>query len=344
MQSVSMCPEFLREAIALGYGKQSLVYAVLHGLSRAGSGLMMETDIIAFVANLIDVQPRTIERHYLPSGDGIFWRRNHGKVALIAPEKVAAHIAEISIKHGRLDVLETNPPGTKFIEIPLADSLNGWYGNVLAAWHNSRADHTTNISRFTLERLFNKSTPTLIQWEKAASIKIVECYAVYTDVNQSPEYSYATLHYSEDKHVVQRSTARHSNIYNAPTMREVQHHKTPRRMREAVRKVIENNTFIGNPDGIYGLMASQSPEVGLQSTGRRNFSHSTGKNGFKSGFKKVINHLKHHGDYSVPHFVELGFDNRLRRWMYEQSTGIQHSYIGDRLPINLERGILCNFA
>ena len=336
LESVRMCPELLREMIALSFGKQSLVYAILHEMTRGGSGLVAENALVARVALAAGVQERTVKRHYLPFGDGWLWRRGKGKVGVIAPEKVARTVAQMSVGAGRLDVLATNPLGTKFIEIPLGNMLEQWCGYVLAAWHNSRADHTANISRFALVRLFNVTTKTLIRWEKSAGIVVTACYATYTDDEHIPHrHAYPTLHCVGNQ-VEIRATARHSNIYNAPPMNEVQHHMIPRLMRRAVRAVLKASTQVGTPDRTCGLYP-ETGEVGFRPTGRRNFTHGAGKSGFRSGFKRLADHFKHDDDDEAAHFVQLGYSKRLNTWLFEQSAdGKQRTNISDRLPPDVE--------
>ena len=279
--SVSMCPELLREMIALGYGRQALVYAALHEMTRGGSGLVDESALVALVALAVGVQERTVQRHYIPSGDGKFWRRGKGKVGVIAPEKVVKTITEMSVAAGRADVIETNPPGSKFIEIPLGSSIEQWFGKVLTAWHNSHADHTTNISRFTLKRLFGVTTKTLIRWEKVAEIQVEACYVGYTDFDHLPaRHAYPTAHRTKSG-IEMRAMARHSNVYHAPSMKERQHNKTPRRMRRAARLVIEVSTHVRTPDRICGLYP-ETGEVGFRRTGRKNFYHSTSRSGSRN--------------------------------------------------------------
>lgn len=68
--------ETMRLLVALGYGIQTLVYAVARHIMKDGVGCVVIDDVIyALKTAGVEAQPHTIRRHWLPKGNGVLWRQ-----------------------------------------------------------------------------------------------------------------------------------------------------------------------------------------------------------------------------------------------------------------------------
>jgi hypothetical protein len=415
--------ELMRILVALGYGIQTLVYAVARQMTagRDGSGRVRIADLVSQLKALgAAATARTIQRHWLAKGEGILWRISGEWLYLTGYQKLCVRAVEMAVEAGRVELVTTNPPGSKFIAVPMTSppdsnpsptpmtsppdplSMYGegerqtppltpnpsptqagrgekprnsmrqegdsptaarmgsvrltpklWYGKLLAAWHNSRADHTTVISRFTLCTLWDVSKKTLIGWEKAAGIEAGKCYAVYTDEACIPYKHAFPILVSEETAdggttAVVRAMARHSNLYHAPRMSERQHRRVPREARRAARRALEELTQDGTPNGMCGRPAAASSSrtqlsagVGFGPTGRRNFYANDGN--LSRAFKRLQAHLKRHDEdrkadgSPAAHYVALGYRKRQKHWLFEQSSdGYQQTGMNSRVPRKIE--------
>ena len=340
--------ELMRVLVALGYGAQTLVYAVAQEMIRRadGDGKVSESALLDKLKSLgIEATRKTIRDRWLKEGNGVLWdwHKPSKMLYLYSPQRMTKRglrgrldAVTMALAAGRRELVETNPPGTRMIYVPIAATLKGWCGQLLAAWHNSRADHTSNISRFTLGILWGvKSKKTLISWERAAGIKRDACYAQYTDSEHIPAkhaHPYlAQVTTAEGETVCEvRAMAQHSNVYNAPSMKEHQHRMNPRARRRASLFLLENAASSDIPNGVCGATA-ESSGVGFKPTGRRNFFSN--EDDLPKAFKRLQSHLRRDPDDNTAHFVRLGFDKRHNRWVYEQSIdGYQRTDLHEQLP------------
>lgn len=335
-------PELYRVWIALGYGIQFTLWAVAREISKrhGGAGWVEITELVDTLKEQgIVVKPYTIKRHWIRNGVGLFWRQHQGRLYLFGYQELCKRAVDAAFAAGLPDLVSTNPPGAKFMVIPLGTKPIEFYAYALAAWHNSRGNHTQNISRVVLEALWNVSKKTLITWEKEIGIDVTKCYAVYTDTQYLPaKHAYPTLHVvgtpEGGTDIEVRATARHSNIYHAPTMKEHQHKRTPREARRIARLAIDDRTHDGIRNGIYGQPEAQADGVAILPTKRRNFYANDGD--LPGAFKRLVRHTRQH-DEQAPHFVAVEYNGRRDRWTFEQSSdGIQRTKHGDRLPRRLE--------
>jgi hypothetical protein len=414
-QTVLVDAELMRVLVALGYGIQTLVYTAARQMTASGdgSGRVRSADLVSQLKMLgVAATARTMQRHWLGKGEGILWRIKGEWLYLTGYQKLCVRAVEMAVEAGRAELVTTNPPGSKFIAVPITPPLTpnptdtiyrvptqggcpsklgrgenpcnsisrqkessptaryesarltpkAWYGKLLAAWHNRRADHTTVISRFTLCTLWGVTKKTLIGWEQAAGIEAGKCYAVYTDEACIPYKHAFPILVSEETAdggttAVVRAMARHSNLYHAPGMSEQQHRRVPREARRAARRALEELTQDGTPNGICGRPAGKTVGVGFGPTGRRNFYANDGNLG--RAFKRLRAHLKRHDEdrradgSPVPHYVGLGYVEFLRNsieaaeqlhrkrqqhWLFEQnSSGYQQTRMGSRAPRRIEK-------
>ncbi len=348
IKTVLVDAELMRVLVALGLGAQALVYAVAQDMTRRadGSGKVKEDALLDTLEALgINVTRKTLRDRWLKAGNGVLWDWHKASKALYpySPRRMAKgglrgrlDAVTMALDAGHPELVTTNPPGTKMIYVPLASTLKGWYGNLLAAWHNSRADHTHNISRQTLRTLWGgKSKKTLISWELVAGIKAEACYAQYSDFEHIPvshAHPYlAEVTDAEGKTLYEvRALAQRPNIYNALSMKEHQHHWNPRARRRASLFVLENAASSDIPNGACGATA-ESSGVGFKPTGRRNFFANDGD--LPKAFKHLQSHLRRDPDDRASHYVLLGFDTRHNRWVFEQSSdGYQRTDLHEQLP------------
>lgn len=330
--TVELDPELARIFVALGYAAPLLLYSVARQrTSRTkGSGVFKHDDLLEEIKRRgVRTSKEVIRRHWLTKGDGVFWNpRNNGKLGIVSYDKLCAKAVEMAIAAGKPELVSTNPPGTKFIHVPLAKTLKGWCGNVLAAWHYSRDGHTHNISRYTLNKLWGTTTKTLLAWEQAAGITVSSSCAVYTD-GTIPKYAFPVVirvdHGNGLKELTISPMARHSNIYNVPSMRQKQHKRVPGEAKRIARSKLEELASGDTPDSICGQPTVQADRVGFSFTKRRNFFANDGDLG--NAFKRLNLHLRSDPDDLAPHFVQLGWDAKREKWIYEQnSDGVRKVY------------------
>lgn len=332
-------PELMRVFIALGYGIPVILWAAAQTLNRrdGGAGWVKIDELIsALKEEGVRVKERTIRRHWLDKGKGIFWRQVNMRLYLVGYHKLCENAVRFAYDAGKNELVSTNPPGARFVEIPLGKTLVECYGHTLAAWHNSRGERTQNISRFVLERLWGTTRKTLLKWEKAARIEVSKCYALYFDDEHIPvKHAYPTLHRVRQldgavKFEV-RATARHSNIYHAPVMKERQHKRTPREARRKSRRTLELLTLSGIRTGIYGQPEAKFADGGaIRPTKRRNFHANDGDR--LAAFKRLHRHVRNHDEIAA-HYVPVSHDEKRDIWWFEQSSdGIHRSAPNDRVP------------
>jgi len=338
-----------RIMIALGLGTLARVYWTAHELNRRGdgSGRVDEQQLVDVLVRVgVDATVSTIRHNWIKDGDGLLWDRDgKGGLYLVSYKNdrkdgrgLAQLLTRLALEAGKPGLIATNYVGSKFIETPINGTTKQWYGNSLAAWHNSRADHTRRISRQTLEMLWGHTRKTLTGWEREAGITVVKCYANFTDDDAIPEHAYPTLTIvtaaDGTKAPRERARARISNIYNAPSMTERQHQATPRKAYRRTAAALERaNVSVDTPDSDHGA-ASSNAGVGFR-TGRRSFYADDGAT--RDAFGKLHSHLDRHYTDKAPHYVALGWDDRAKCWLYEQSsTGFQQTAIRERVSIQAE--------
>lgn len=336
--------EQMRILVALGYGPQTLVYAVAQQMTRdtTGRGAIDEHELLSTLTKYGVQSTYKNMRRWLTDGDGVLWRRHKNLLYLKSPARMSGRrrkgqldVVQMALDAHRPELVITNHPGIKLISVPVAPMLTHWYGNLLAAWHNSRDEHTQGISRYTLEILWGKLKKTLIGWEKQAGIKSTASYAQYTDAEYVPaKHAFPVLVETlcdGQRTPVIRPMARWSNSYSAPTMKERQHKRAPRERARAARLVLEGATNSGIPNSVCGAAAASCSGVGFKPTGRRSFHSNDGT--LKDAFKRLAHHLQRDPDDLAPHFVRLGFDLRRDCWLFEQnSTGQQQTTLDEQLP------------
>jgi hypothetical protein len=342
--SVAVDTEANRIMLALGLGTLARVYWTAHELNRRGDGAgkVSESALVdTLVGAGVDASAYTIRHNWIKDGceRGLWKRDGKGNLYLLSYKaKLPDLLTRLVLEAGKPGLIVTNRVGSKFIETPIAGSTKQWYGNSLAAWHNSRADHTRRISRATLQMLWGVTRKTLASWEREAGIEVVKCYANFTDDDAVPEHAYPAHYFlkGSDGKVEERDIprARISNIYNAPSMNERQHQATPRKAYRRTEAALERaGVSVDLPDSVSGA-TSGNAGVGF-CTRRRSFYADDGV--IQDAFGKLHDHLQSHWGDKAPHFVSLGWDDKARAWLYEQSSsGFQKTSIKGRAPLDYE--------
>ena len=347
-KQVLIDPELMRILGALGHGVPARMYAFGQQMTRDsdGSGALDEHEFLFYcLTSGFETTYKNL-RKYLHAGDGVLWDfdQDTHRVYLYAPARATRkgikgrlNAVLMALEANRPELVATNRPGAKLIAVPATGSKKTWYGNVLAAWHNSRADHTSNISLYTLGKLFGATPKTILSWNKAGRIHADSCVAQYTDNEHIPvKHAVPYLAESYDvegsgRHGYEvRAVAQHSNIYTAPPMQERQHKRLPRERARASKLVYEAAINRMQPNGDCGATVD-TDSVGFTATKRRNFY--TNDDNLKTAFSRLREHQQHHTADHAAHFVRLGYDYKRRRWVFEQSSGgTQRTTINDQLP------------
>ena len=322
-KSVLVDPEQVRILRALGYGPQTLAYAVAQQMTRVGDG-SGKVDEAALLDMLSACGVRTSAkgiRRWIKSGDGVLWHwdRAHRKIYLYKPIAYGAlglkgrlNATQLALAAGRPELVTTNPPGTRLVEVHVASTLKAWYGNLLSAWHNSRGEHTYNISRYTLSILFGASRHTLISWERAAGIHVIESYKQSVDWNDVPTaHAYPYITSSNDV----RWRWRHSNEYDVPVMTIRSHTRLPRERRRGALLTLE----ISNGNQPVAVL----PNGFLDSPRRITFRDRQTAKKQTSAFQALRRHRKRHPNENIALCARLGRD-KFGRVIYEQ-TELDHA-------------------
>lgn len=318
-------------------GAKTYVYAVAYQLNADGKGdgrVSIGTVIEWMKSAGVTVSAHTIRTRWIGHEQSPFWRRHGDYLYLTGYNRLCKLAVELAYAAGCPDLVDDDLPGASFIEVPAASTLTAWFGHLLAAWHNHRANtriHNARISRAKLERLWGVSRRILRKWERAAGIKTGKAYRVIADNEHIPPHAYPAL-FVEDNRCVVKPMARHSNRYNAPTMRQKQHKRTPRTGRWYARRALEASQSQDDRSKSQSVgiapAVQQSAHTALSSQGRLNFyapedmPAAVGK-----AFKTLKRHLRRHSDYEVAHHVCLGV-NLWGTALYEQSSdGIQRTQV-----------------
>jgi hypothetical protein len=125
-QTVLLDAELMRVLVALGYGIQTLVYAVARQMTTGGdgSGRVRIADLVSQLKALgVAATARTIQRHWLAKGEGILWRISSERLYLIGYQKLCIRAVEMAVEAGRAELVITNPPGSRFIAVPITSPL-----------------------------------------------------------------------------------------------------------------------------------------------------------------------------------------------------------------------------
>lgn len=327
--------ELNRLMIALDYGLASRVYWTARRMNTNGSGWVEIAALVAELSKLAGITERTVLRHWLAKGEGVLWRIDwkENRLYYFGYVRLAGELTRLAVERGLSHLVETNRAGTRFISVPSDGDLKRWYGNSLAAWHNSRAQHTQNISRYTLEHLWNTTKKTLITWEKAVGIEVSKCYAQYTDVEHIPDHAYPTVvNTPGSQQKIVRFRARHSNMYSVPEMKERHHRTKPRKAYWRATSAFEGTPdVVSTPSSNCGGVADNTGDAGFSPTKRRNFFAPDGKPSYE-GHKRLHKHLREHYDDQAAHFVRLGYHAGSRSYIFEQnSSGYQETQLFERV-------------
>lgn len=308
--------ELARIAVGLRRSAELRVWLIILEHTRTtGFNYINRADLMALLERYGVKFTRHGLNRWLRAGQGTFWRlTTYGRVYLISYERLAIALTMEAATHDLPDLhdlVATNIPGMRpamYIDVKSINLLQ-FEANCFAAWHSSK--NNMPISRFTLQRLFNRDTKTMIAWQKAADITILHNFVHYTeefshDVPQNEDGGYrgGVIEYEVNKH--KRWSAEYSNSYQTRAIRQ---HNTRGVMRRVFAKINEMIQSIEPASSIrQGVEAKRRRPGGLSRTGKYLFQDA----------KRARASAKHHGNDTSPRAIFKGIDNR-RGGHYEHS-------------------------
>lgn len=164
--TVRLDPELGRLALGLHLGAQLRLWAIARHLSTThhiGRGWVSLPELRAELDRARSYSDRHLRR-LLRAGHGLFWQYTGHRVYLAGVQKLSAALAQRAATENPA-LIETNMPGRmKDVYLPVDGPHEQWESLIYAGWLAAKADPT--IARDTLEMLFNRSSDTLIRWER----------------------------------------------------------------------------------------------------------------------------------------------------------------------------------
>lgn len=317
--TVQLDPELARLAVGLGFALPLLAWAAGRKADQAGRGIVSEMQIVDALRTSGGKADVKAVRRWVQAGAGVFFQTSPIGIHLTGYARASERLTALAFERELPDLVMTNPTGAPFVFVPVAHSKKEWAANIYAAWHNGRADQTRQISRFTLERLWNTTRAQLLKWEKSAGISTTRVYALHT-MQGSDIPAYAEPILTRRENTVQYRT-RHSNAYTAPSYRIKHHKKIIKAVRRRARRLIDIQPTEVMPIGNCGLTAGNGAKGGqLAFTGRLVFFDQDGAH---AAAKRLQSHYRHTRDDGRRHYIELGRD-RFGNIVIEQSNdGLQ---------------------
>jgi hypothetical protein len=188
-------PEFARIAIALKMGLCLRLWIVLRQLRRESNkhGFTWDELCAALDRYHVRYSKQNLKR-WLNTGNNPELRWWHidqrtGKVYPVGYARLAVDIVEytrarIQGKHATkfYNIIATNRPGSRDMYIDVSSyRIRQFEANVYAAWIAYKENPP--ISRFTLTRLWNATTKTLIAWGHIGHIRTLPSYAYYSEAH-----------------------------------------------------------------------------------------------------------------------------------------------------------------
>jgi hypothetical protein len=238
--------------------------------------------------------------HLLHEGKGMYWSiglttRGDGQVEqriyLRSLERVAARLAKRAQRHNPA-LVETNRPGVRRVLVDLTGSLQDAEARVYNAWFAQKSN-SNQISRATLQALWNRRTSTLREWEKRAKIITEPVYAEFHNSHDPMVPDYAYLCQAKDGSLY--ASARLPNKYHAVAVNE--HHRGGNRRK--VRRAA-NAKLAGVQPAVQ--MGGGSGRHSLR-TGRLYFGDRQTRRDTQLAYKQLDRHLRKHGDLNVRHYL-----------------------------------------
>lgn len=217
--------ELCRIAIGLRQSAQMRLWLIGHEHTRATGYNYLDRNQFAA---LLDHYGIKYTRHnlnrWLRAGQGVYWRfTDYGRIYLCSYERLSQSLVQECLNGFNTDItnlVATNLPGmlnAMYVRVD-SDNLEQFEAQVYAAWH--AAKECQPLSRYTLQRLWNRDTKTLIRWQKAGRIqlRVLHNFVHYTEdfshhVPQAPEGGYrgGVIQYKAGKS--RRWSAEYSNSY-----------------------------------------------------------------------------------------------------------------------------------
>jgi hypothetical protein len=244
---------------------------------------------------------------WLREGHGLYWRLDGDGLWLIGYERLAKRLVQYALDFGLYDLVSTNIPGMRkpvYIDIA-SDNLSQFEANCYSAWHTSKGN--VPISRFTLRLLFNRSTKTLIHWQRLAGMTPLHNFVHYSASNSDAvpldrkgELRGDVLTYEVKGR--SRWSAEYSNSYQTPPTRMHDKRGKARRVFSVIRQYLETVEPVSTT-----AQGSATPDR----------LHPTKRYLFDNG-KRAKSSVKRYG--KQPRAVYKGMDNRRCRH-YEYAPG-----------------------
>jgi hypothetical protein len=165
-------------------------------------------------------------------GTGVFWGSSRTHIYIRSRGTVGVNLTQIADAEG-LEAVYTNPPGAWDMLIPVAGSIERYYGHVYASWLSYRSKvKLPKIARSTLSTLFNRTDEQLRNYEKehlVGTLKVDHTTAQTTDVHLTDESFASSITTTGETLYVKRW----SNTYES----SIRQHESRGQARKTRRKV-----------------------------------------------------------------------------------------------------------
>lgn len=291
-------PELARIAVALHFAALLHLWVILRQMCRESryNGFTRDAIRAAFTSYGVPFSERNLSR-WLHRGHGLFWQLDPGAklVYPASPVTVALNLLRHCKRFNLHDLYITNYPGQRrdmFIDV--SGNTRAFERHVYEAWMASRNNPT--ISRWTLERLWNRTAVSLRALEKGSHIQVVTNYA-FCDMEFS---DYVPFDMEGERRADVKPVTidgrrcwqwQISNTYHAPTIRQHDKRGVSRRVYYTVK--------IKYPE----IQATSASDAGAESLGSLNRSHKM----FYDSREKARSNANQHGE--MIRYALLGYDD-----------------------------------
>jgi hypothetical protein len=290
----------------------------LYGIkSSDGSGRILKSELYTQCIQLGIVRNRRTFNDILQRGNHFYWKQRGNYIYLAGWKRLAKRQSKWAAKHAP-DLVATNLPGQRRVWLDLTGSHQQGHVAIYNAWLGIKAEKNgyLDISRWTLTRLWRRSVPALLRWERLAGIRIEHRYAEHADIHNPLIPAHANL--CLDKDGSEFASWRLSNrFYPAPIQSHGQAGQR-KKVRSACRVTVDKfEPTVIKPGG----------QRRVKRIGRINFHDKTSGSRFTPAHKSLDQHLRKHNDiFDRPHYAYMA--RRYGKHIYEMSDGTpaRHSH------------------
>jgi hypothetical protein len=284
-----------------------------------GSGRILKSDLFKTAQQLTLVSCKRTFNDIIQRGNGLYWQARGQYIYLAGWKRLARRQTKWAAKHAP-DLVSTNLPGQRRVWLDLSGTREQGHVAIYNGWLAIKAEKNgyIDISRWTLTRLWRRSVPALIRWERLAGIRIEQRYAEHPDINNPLVPAHADLHLRTDGS--EYASWRISNrFYPAPIQSHGQAGQR-KKVRSACRIVADKfEPTVIKPGG----------RRRVKRIGRINFHDKTSKNRFTPALKALDQHLRKHNDiFDRPHYAYMV--KRYGKHIYVMSDGTPARQLAER--------------